>query len=405
VPIIPVAPDEIPSAHDLEHAAAAERPRGATGARIGDAVGRILGAVVRKWAGDLDHAAPDVLRTVLRRGAPRDRIATARLLGRDPSALRAWLADPVPGVRREAARGVGLGADSADVPRLEERLAIEPTDSVRFEVGVALVRCGTPANDVRTALAARGNETFLTVDGPRSSLGAVGPEATTIEWRFDRALAGPTDDLVSKALRRETTVSDLGATVDGYARRMRHVAVEALGELGDPDAISTLERVLEDMEADPGFGFRSRRTAAFAIARIGDPTTLGILARALEREALDHEGRPGSGLGIQAPVRAAILYAIGEVGNRSACRLLAGYLAHTHGSALGGLHLPAMGALVKLGGAEEAAALLDGPEAAAVHALPVLAALGRHDAVRARLRDRRSAVARLASALVDQVKE
>ena len=362
-------------------------------------MGRILGAVVRKWAGDLDHAAPDVLRTVLRRGAPRDRIATARLLGRDPRAMRAWLGDPVPGVRREAAHAVGLGGESADVPRLEARLELEPTDAVRFDVGLALVRCGAPANDVRKALARHGTQTFLTVDGPRSPLGAVGPEATTIEWRFDRALGVPTDDLVTKALRRETTVADLGAVVDGPARRVRHVAVEALGALGDPDALSTLERVLEDMEADPGFGFRSRRTAAFAIARIGDPTTLGILTRALDREALDHEGRPGSGLGIQAPVRAALLYAIGEIGNRSACRLLAGYLAHTHGSALGGLHLPAMGALVKLGGAHEAAALLDGPEVAAAHALPVLQALGRADLVRARANDPRSSVGRIARAL------
>jgi HEAT repeat protein len=361
-------------------------------------VGRIFGAVVRKWAGDLDHAAPDVLRTVLRRGAPRDRIATARLLGRDPRAMRAWLDDPVPGVRREAAYAVGRGGESADVGRLEARLEIEPTDAVRFEVGVALVRCGAPAMGVRQVLAAK--RTFLTVDGPRSPLGAVGPEATTIEWRFDRALAGPAEDLVSKALRREATVADLGAVVDGHARRLRHVGVEAFGALGDPDALPTLERVLEEMEADPGFGFRSRRTAAFAIGRIGDPTMLGVLTRALECEALDHEGRPGSGLGIQAPVRAALLYAIGEIGNGSACRLLSGYLAHTHGSALGGLHLPAMGALVKLGGADEAEALLDGPEASAVHALPVLAALGRHDAVRTRAHDRRPAVARLARALL-----
>ncbi len=363
-------------------------------------MGRILGAVVRKWAGDLDHAAPDVLRTVLRRGAPRDRISTARLLGKDPRALRAWLDDPVPGVRREAARAAGMGAEAADLHRLEARLAVEPSDTVRFEVGIALVRCGASADGVRSALASHGNRAFLTVDGPRSPLGAVGPEATTIEWRFDRALADPADDLISKALRRDVTVAELAEMADGDARRVRHVAVEALGVLGDPDAIRTLERVLEDVDADPGFGFRSRRTAAFAIGRIGDPTTLGLLVRALEREALDHEGRPGSGLGIQAPVRAALLYAIGEVGNRTATRLLAGYLAHTHGSALGGLHLPAMGALVKLGGDVEAEALLDGPELAAVHALPVLAALGRDDVLRARATDRRPAVARLARALL-----
>jgi HEAT repeat protein len=363
-------------------------------------VGRILGAVVGKWAGDLDRAGPDVLRTVLRHGAPRARIATARVLGKDPAALRAWLADPVPGVRREAAHALGVGAQAADVPRLQDRLDAEPTDSVRFDVGVALVRCGVSPDGVRSALAERANPTIPTIDGPRSALGAVGPEATTTEWRFDRAIAEPSDDLVVRALRREITAGELAAIVRGDARRVRHVAIDALGALGDPAGLATLEGVLEDTDADPGFGFRSRRTAAFAIARIGDPTMLGSLAKAIEREALDHEGHPGSGLGIQAPVRAALLYAIGEIGNVAGARLLAGYLAHTHGSALGGLHLPAIGALVKLGGADDAEALLDGPEEAAVHALAVLAVLGREDVVRSHRNDRRAAVARAARSVL-----
>jgi HEAT repeat protein len=363
-------------------------------------VGRLLGAVVRKWAGDLDHATPDVLCTVLRRGASRDRIAAARHLGQAPAFVRGWLADPVPGVRREAARALGRGGDRADELRLARRLVDEQTDAVRFELALALVARGAEPGPVRAALGERQARTLHTADGPRSPLGAVGPEATTVEWRFDRALAPRPDDLLARAHARDVSVAELVEMAHGPARRSRHAAVEALGVLGDPDAVPALAATLEDVDSDPGFGFQSRRTAAFALARIGDPSTLPMLARALEREALEHEGRPGSGLGIQAPVRAALLYAIGEIGNPAGARVLAPYLAHTHGSALGGLHLPAMGALVKLGGAREAEALLDGPEQAAVHALAVLAALERGDLVRARTNDRRRAVADLARSIV-----
>jgi HEAT repeat protein len=123
----------------------------------------------------------------------------------------------------------------------------------------------------------------------------------------------------------------------------------ALGQHGDPRSLPLLEGLLSEVGVDPGRGFARRRLSALALGRIGCPSSAGALVRALEVEALDHEGRPGAGLGVQYPVRGVLLWALGEVQARAQAALLAGYLGNLHSSALGGLYLPAMGALLKLG--------------------------------------------------------
>jgi HEAT repeat protein len=68
-------------------------------------------------------------------------------------------------------------------------------------------------------------------------------------------------------------------------------------------------------------------------------------------EAIDHEGRPGAGLGIQYPVRTNIIWALGEIQDPRAIPALVALLGDDAGSALGGFYLAAMDALVKIGGA------------------------------------------------------
>jgi HEAT repeat protein len=394
--------------------------RGAS--RYNGAVGRILGTIVRRWAGDLGEADAAVLRAVLRRGAPRDRIRAARLLGRhDPAALATWIEDPVPGVRRAAATALGRSSVPAHRDRLVDRIAVEPMDAVRFELAVAATRCGARPDTTWSLLAKTTEREFLTTTGPRSPHLAIGPEATTLEWRFRQAVgwgarevepaetlrtliegALGDDPRIPIALALHQDPQDFAVLLHGMesgARRGRHIAAEAMGVHGDPRALPKLERLLRDTSVDPGFGFKSRRTASFALGRIGDPDSFPVLAKALDEEALDYEGRPGSGLGIQVPVRAAILHAIGEIGHPRGAQVVAGYLSHTHGSATGGLHLPAMAALVKLGAVSETRALLDADEGTAVHALSVLAALGRKDLVTIALGDSRPSVAHAARTL------
>tara|TARA_B110000495_G_C22769754_1_gene450501 strand:- start:330 stop:683 length:354 start_codon:yes stop_codon:yes gene_type:complete len=91
-------------------------------------------------------------------------------------------------------------------------------------------------------------------------------------------------------------------------------------------------------------------------------------------EALDQEGRPGAGLGIQRPVRRYLLAALGEL--QCSADVLAQYLGNTHGSAEGGFYLPAMDALWKVGDSKCLRRSLDGPEFVAANALGVLVALG-----------------------------
>ena len=173
----------------------------------------------------------------------------------------------------------------------------------------------------------------------------------------------------------------------------------ALGVGGDPRALPLLVDALRATDVDPGRGFTQRRLAATAIGRIGLRAATPVLLRALQDEALDFEGRPGAGMGIQYPVRTNLLWALGEVADPAAVPTLLSYLGNTSGSAFGGFYLAAMDALTKIGPAAEPAlnaVLHTAPDTEAAHALGVLVALG-HDPGMWR-NDRRIAVARLAAA-------
>ena len=192
------------------------------------------------------------------------------------------------------------------------------------------------------------------------------------------AAHGRTEDLARiLALRREA------------GRRMDHACVNALGRLGDPRALPELLEALVEMDVDPGRAFAHRRLGAVAIGRLGNPDAVPALHKALKREAREHEGRPGAGLGIQFPVRSNLLWAVGELQASRSASVLAAYLGHLSGSALGGFHLTAMGALVKLGGPAvvPTLAVAAGPPGdAAANAVGVLEALASdHPTARAGL--------------------
>ncbi len=82
---------------------------------------------------------------------------------------------------------------------------------------------------------------------------------------------------------------------------------------------------------------------------------------------------------MQYPVRANLLWALGELGDPGAADALCPLLGETQGSAFGGFYLPAMDALVRLGPAVAGAvgAVADSADAiAAANAVGVLRALG-----------------------------
>jgi HEAT repeat protein len=375
--------------------------------------------------GDPDRLDARGLRRALRHGGSTLRIGAAIGLARlgDVAALADVLEDEVPGVRRASARGLGWTGDPRWRDALVARTAAEPTDTVRAAAAGAALRCGAPPDDVIAAVRAAAWRTLGTYHGPRRVGPATGhgpSEAESAVWiEVGRATAGPprardkiVDDglsalladphgpgaaglLPALAAQAPAELRDrLRSLEERAGRRSEHAYLEALGWLGDPLVRPRLEGALTAMDSDPGRGFKHRRLAAMALGRLGDPAMMPVIEAALTREALEFEGRPGAGLGIQFPVRTVLLWALGEIGAPSACELLASYLDNTHGGATGGLHLPAMAALVKLGRPAIAAVepLLSGPEVLAANAAGILVALGATAAIARAAADPRPAV-------------
>ena len=329
---------------------------------------------------------------VLRRGRDARRVAAARALAEldEPpaaQALRDVLADRVPGVRRAAARGLGRWGHGDDASRLSDALALEVCTTVAVDLAAAWVRCGGRPDLAGARLQERVGRRLRTARGPREpdAASALGARTAFREWWLVLAPDAPARDAAAvptlplqprsdllEALRRAVDrepdsaegrqavealgaqghPGDLGRLVrlrQQGGRRTDHAALSALGRLGDPAAVDALLGALVEMDVDPGRAFAHRRIAAVALGRLGLPSVAPRLHRALRREALEHEGRPGAGLGIQYPVRANLLWALGELQAPRSIKVLVPYLGDASGSALGGFHLPAMGALVKLG--------------------------------------------------------
>ena len=134
----------------------------------------------------------------------------------------------------------------------------------------------------------------------------------------------------------------------GLGKRGHNAWLIALGRSGDPRAIPALTAALRLVAVDPGRGFALRRLAALGLGRMGLPSLGSELLRAFHIEGAE-EGRPGAGLGIQYPVRGVLVWAMGECQAPNTVSLLCSLLGDRSGTAQGGLYLPAMGALVKLG--------------------------------------------------------
>jgi hypothetical protein len=154
------------------------------------------------------------------------------------------------------------------------------------------------------------------------------------------ALLGHPDDL-----------EPLVAMLHSSGRRGEHAIHRAIALAGDCRAEQRLIDLLEATDADPGRGFVQRRLGALGLGRLGLAASLRVLERAVESERRDFEGRPGAGLGVQFPVCGELLLAIGELAEAGlrALPLLISHLDDTTGSAFGGMYLPAMEAICRIG--------------------------------------------------------
>ena len=382
----------------------------------------------QRFLGEPEGAAPVQLRRMLRRGGPGMRIRVVRELGirLDEPALPLLLEllhDPVAGVRRCAAWALAQYQRREHCEPLLTAASRERCDEVRLMMAGASVRCGGTVAGGWAILEAAAAREVATFYGVRRTADAIGAGTAYCAYRWvlqlnpdaDRskpaqltpiptaqirrtALSGlerdPEDRRLIQVLGAQQHPADLAILLRNHTgRRTRHVVTEALGMHGDPRALIALRKTLQAIP-DPGQGFASRRVSGEALGRLGSPEAAPVLVRALEQEALEFEGRPGAGLGVQFPVRSVLLVALGEAGAVSEGRLLAGYLSNTHGSALGGFYLPAMDALWKLADPEPPAALLPTDEALIVaNAIGVLGAMGEQARVQRFCTDPRPRVA------------
>ena len=394
----------------------------------------VLDRIRDRIVGAPEGASPRQLARALQRGSSSLRIRTVRAAGAaghdqaDP-VFRELLTDPVPGVRRAAAWALGRLASPSASSVLLRAARDERCDAPRLAMAVASVRCGAAPGEAWQVVDKAARRELSTFYGPRAptAVGGMGTAEALRLWRRtldpgagevapDAVRRIPSDEIrewcrqvMAAEPERRDLLETLGAQQhpDDFAllmgrlertgRRERHALSRALGLHGDPRSAGVLTKVLSAIDVDPGHGFAGRRAAAEALGRLGDPGAAPALVRAMEAEAIEHEGRPGAGLGIQFPVRMVMIAALGEAGAVSESRRLAGYLANTHGSAMGGFYLPAMDALWKLGQTEPLLELLSQPALPAANALGVLGALGRLDVVAHHLEDARPRVAAAAA--------
>ncbi len=334
------------------------------------------------------------------------------------------LGDRRAAVRRAAAFGLSaLPPRPAWCAPLEQAWRAESTEEGRIRLGLALARHGGPVSVLREGLAADHSRVLQTCGGPRQPTAALDQASPVL--RFDLAWGdgealdslrarrlGQIDGDDARAAQAIWALAVLGHPDDlpvlrrlfsEAGRRGEHGLLIALGLHGDPRHQETLVEALESTRVDPGRGFAWRRLAATGLGQLGLVSAGRVLSRALTQEALEFEGRPGAGLGIQYPVRTNLLVALGEVGDLRAAPLLVGYLGNTHGSALGGFYLPAAEALLRLGPAaipEVEAGLRGAPELLVANGVGVLGALGRD--VAGWINDPRPQVADVARRVVAQ---
>jgi len=363
------------------------------------------------------RASDQMLIAILRRRSPNTRLIALRELGlRELVDSRVdwgnFLNNPVPGVRRSAAWAQGRSGGKLEGDRLLEVARTERVDMVRFSQVLGAVSCGVSSDAAWSVLDQAARRTLRGGYGERAMGGFSGfsLENCTDLWGLGTQTK-PGDVFFNRARAREVLGFDpedraailrlamcgdprdfqiLSGLWAGAGRRMRLVLTAAMGLHGDPRWIPRLVGALKSMDVDPGHGFALRSEAALALGRIGLPSVAPALCEALELEALDHEGRPGAGLGIQRPVRRYLLAALGEL--QCSADVLVQYLGNTHGSAEGGFYLPAMDALWKVGDADRLRKFLDGPEFVAANALGVLAALEGEDALQSHTGDTRPMV-------------
>ncbi len=244
-------------------------------------------------------------------------------------AERFW-SDGSPGVRRHVARLLSSCDVSFAKKYTEKMLASEPVSIVMAELYNTADSIGLSDLAVQR-LTEHSERSFTTSSGVRSPANITGTtKAELLHLRNNSVFLQAASFLPVE-----------------HSDNLIH-GVPTKGIEGDPRQLQSVLRALGSIDTAPGVGFALRRVAARALGRFGSQGVSRNLLRALRKEELEHEGRPGAGMGIQYPVRIDIIHAIGELQCHDAVPALLRFLDERQSSPKGGLHVPAMDALSKI---------------------------------------------------------
>lgn len=261
-----------------------------------------------------------------------------------------FLTNPMPAYRLSAIWAITYHVQKSYVNRLEDMLKSERRMNIRLHLYAALKVLGA----IHLVKASpRGHRKVLGFDGVRNLELACEETSARLEHQVDElhtiwSKPGKGDP-INNGLFNGTELDPIDSNVfQGMSRSDRLNWVYTLGLSGNPVGLPHLCALLFRMDFDPGHGFAIRSYIATAIGGLGFPVC-EVLSKALIQEALEYEGRPGSGLGIQRPVRSYILRAIGECEvSMNAMSLLIDYSGNQTGAAMGGYYLESMNALWKI---------------------------------------------------------
>ncbi|RMH04879.1 MAG: HEAT repeat domain-containing protein [Planctomycetota bacterium] len=244
------------------------------------------------------EAATPLLLRALRSPLPELREAAALALGRTgvaaaTDALVEAVSDPVPQVRQAALLGLGLAGTPEGLVVLGDRFsdpALAVGDRCFAALGLGLSRRPEARSFLLAALESNLNLDRLAGDEERLLQATV--------WAA--GLHGAHDFIPLLTAR----IEELERTAAIASRRVRTIALWALGSIHDPAATAFLVRRLGHQD------LAIQRAAAQALGRLGDPGALGALAQRL---------RQGGDL----QTRIFCLLAVGRIGGTEAGRVLA----------------------------------------------------------------------------------
>lgn len=241
-----------------------------------------LKALQRLCGTEAEANVPILLKALGDSSADVRRLAASELgFYRDPGtlpSLRQLLQDPEPAVREAAVTAVRRCADPSVVPDLEP-LIKDPDSRVRYRAAVTLETFHWSPRTIEEAayhVVALGRPDQALGHGERALPALLLALGSSIGYKRQEVL-----HVLSQISSPDALKAIIGVLQRDPDVQVRTTAVEALGEISDPQTVPFLLGALKDKESPV------RASAAEALARIGEPGCLEPLIQRIHDDSLE----------------------------------------------------------------------------------------------------------------------